>query len=296
MEPFMSSLSKWKLLALLSFLPLASLIGGILWERNAVILLPAPPTGSAPTISLHAYAHDPWDRLLHRFVDESGSVSYADWKGSAADQQSLDQYLFDAGSVSFDQDATRTDELCFWINIYNALTIKGILLEYPTDSILDHVRSVGYNVWKDLRLYVDGRYVSLDDIEHQILRKMNEPRIHFAIVCASAGCPRLRNEAYIPQRLDEQLSDNARQFFSRGNSLQISEDGTTIYLSSILKWFGRDFGPDDASMLSRIMPFLPDRATGLVTASPPPHIQFLDYDWSLNDRQQKRTPSPSSAR
>ncbi len=178
--------------------------------------------------------------------------------------------------------------MAFWINAYNAVTVRGILREYPTTSIRNHTAKIfGYNIWKDLLLVVGGRSYSLEDIEHKVLRHMRDPRIHFAIVCASKGCPRLRNEAYTAERLERQLDDNARHFFAQRQNFRYDPARRHFELSSILKWFGRDFGEDDRAVLRAIAPFLPESAsqvasTGGVTVS------YLTYDWSLNDQPARR--------
>ena len=170
------------------------------------------------------------------------------------------------------------------------MTIEGILQEYPTDSIRNHTSLFGgYNIWKHLPLIVGGRSHSLDKIEHQVLREMNEPRIHFAIVCASVGCPRLLNEAYTSQRIDEQLAANTRDFFSREQNLRLESDGT-LRLSRIVEWFGADFGSNDQGRISFLWTYFPaevQRQLGRTT----PEISYLDYDWALNDQSSK----PASA-
>ena len=130
------------------------------------------------------------------FRSGDGMVNYAAWRGTDTDRKSLQNYLVRLSQASPAVKASRAGQLAFWINAYNATTIEGILQVYPTSSIRNHTAKVaGYNLWKDLPLLVGGKPHSLDAMEHQILRKMGEPRIHFAIVCASVGCPRLMNEA-----------------------------------------------------------------------------------------------------
>jgi len=123
--------------------------------------------------------------------------------------------------------------LAYWINAYNALTVEGILRVYPTTSIRNHTAKLfGYNIWKKLYLYSGGGKINLDSIEHKVLRKMDEPRIHFAIVCASIGCPRLLNKAYASDRIDNQLTTNAIDFFSRSQNLQFDSRNSVIHMSS----------------------------------------------------------------
>ncbi|MFQ5732871.1 MAG: DUF547 domain-containing protein [Planctomycetaceae bacterium] len=160
-----------------------------------------PPLGrSWPAdlrVSVDRIDHSRFDTLLKTYVDGDGYVDYQAWKASAGDRRELQRYLADLGRADLKRRATRSARLAFWINAYNAVTIEGILQVYPTDSIRNHTSPlIGYNIWKHLPLRVADQTVSLNDIEHKILRKMREPRIHFAVVCASVGCPKLRNEAF----------------------------------------------------------------------------------------------------
>lgn len=224
--------------------------------------------------------HAAWDELLKRHVDQDGNVEYCSWK-SGPDREQLLTYLRTAGGI-LDDHSSRDEQIAFWINLYNALTVEGILREYPTPSILDHVRPLGYNIWDDLQLEIAGKWYSLSDIEHRVLRLMKEPRIHFAIVCASRGCPRLRPEAYVGNRLDEQLTDNAKRFFARSERFQVSTAERTYFVSPILKWFAIDFGATDADRFDTIAPYLPISTDQKKQMRNWP-VQYLSYDWSLNE-------------
>ncbi|MDA0834450.1 MAG: DUF547 domain-containing protein [Planctomycetota bacterium] len=231
--------------------------------------------------------HEAWDRLLRKHVDKAGYVDYTQWKASAADQKLLDDYLNHLSAAKISRNSSRESQLAFWINAYNALTVKGILREYPTSSIRNHTaKVVGYNIWKDLQLLVAGKPYSLETIEHEILRKMNEPRIHFAIVCASIGCPRLLNEAYVAERLDEQLTMNTKNFFADRSKFSADTKSGVIHVSPILDWFADDFGKNSAEQLQTIAPYVPDSAQRL-TASGKARVKYLDYDWSLNDQSRR---------
>lgn len=239
---------------------------------------------TAGTKSLDEVDHSAWNSLLQKYVNDNGMVNYRAWHGSRADTQQLDRYLslLSTGNPSR---ATRSGKLAFWINAYNAVTIRGILREYPTSSIRNHTaRIFGYNIWKHLQLYVGGRPYSLEGIEHEILRKMNEPRIHFAIVCASVGCPRLLNEAYTAERVQQQLEDNAKDFFSRRRNFRYDASGQRFYLSEIFSWFGSDFGADQAGQLRRISDWLPTEATRQAAKRNAVSISYLDYNWNLNSQ------------
>jgi len=232
--------------------------------------------------------HTTWDALLRKYVDDAGQVNYNAWKKSAGDVAALDRYLNELSRADTKILTSREGSLAFWINAYNAVTLKGILREYPTSSIRNHTAKIyGYNIWHDLLLVVGDSKISLNDIEHKVLRKSGEMRIHFAIVCASHSCPRLLNEAYTAQKLKQQLTTNTRYFFSSPENFRYRNG--TFYLSSIMKWFSEDFGSNQAAQLRSIAPYLPDRASQQAAAIGSGRISYLDYDWKLNDQATART-------
>lgn len=237
-------------------------------------------------ISIDAVNHAPFDALLQKYVDTEGLVAYRRWKDNAADLFALDDYLAELGRADPDAAATSAGRLAFWINAYNALTLKGVLMKYPLTSIKDVVSHTpgGYNVWRDLLLPVGGADYSLDNIEHDVLRKLGEPRIHFAIVCAAKGCPPLRHRAYTTAGLDEQLADNARRFFARSINYR-ADARRVIHLSQLLQWYGTDFAPNPVEQVRQVRMYFP-------AADPPAwldgddfDVEFdLKYDWALNDQ------------
>ena len=236
-------------------------------------------------LSFDLIDHTVWNELVKKYVDQDGMVDYRSWKAAATDIRSLDQYLSHLSDAAANVSASREAKLAFWINAYNAVTIRGILREYPTTSIRNHTaKFFGYNIWKDLKLYVGGSPYSLDDIEHEVLRKMSEPRIHFAVVCASIGCPRLLSEAYVPGRIDEQLTSNAKDFFARSQNFVYEPGSGRIQLSSILKWYGQDFGSDQQQILNAIAPWLPTSEAQAAAKSGSAKVSYLEYDWKLNQQ------------
>lgn len=239
-------------------------------------------------VPLDQIDHGAWDRLLKEYVDADGMVDYPAWKQSQADLAGLNGYLNTLGHGNPQTKTSPAGKLAFWINAYNAVTVQGILKVYPTSSIRKHTaRAFGYNIWDDLLLRVGSQSYSLNAMEHKILRKLDEPRIHFAIVCASIGCPRLRNEAYMPERIEAQLADNARDFFSRPRNFRAEPAGRTVHVSSILKWFGDDFGPTPRQGLQRLAEYLPDEAARRLVEKGEFSVKYLPYDWDLNDRKPK---------
>lgn len=230
--------------------------------------------------------YQPWTSLLERYCDTKGRVSYAAWKSDAHDVRKLDQFLTQLSHAGPTLKSSRAARLAFWINAYNAVTIRGILREYPTTSIRNHTaRFLGYNIWEDLLLWVGDQTYSLNAMEHDILRKMGEPRIHFAIVCASIGCPRLLNEAYVPDRIDAQLTQSAKAFFADRTKFRYDLQGRRIQLSPILKWFAADFGDTPQQRMEWIAPYLPDEDARRLATSGTATIGYLGYDWNLNDQR-----------
>jgi hypothetical protein len=136
---------------------------------------------------------------------------------------------------------------------------------------------------------VGGKTYSLSQIEHEVLRSMGEPRIHFAIVCASRGCPRLLNRAYTADRLEQQLSENARDFLAKSSNFQYDVGAKTIKISSIMDWFATDFGKTSAEQLKYLSPYLPDQVARKLASSGAARVSYLEYDWSLNDQATQRT-------
>ena len=273
------------------------IVAGILVVAGALWVIVAPRLRSStyaielgkswPAAERIAYDnvdHSAWNSLLGRYVDAEGLVNYRAWKASAEDVSALDHYLEQLSRVGPHKPSSREAKLAFWINAYNAVTVRGILRAYPTTSIRNLTSPVGYNIWEHLLLRVGDETFSLNTMEHQILRKMGEPRIHFAIVCASISCPRLLNEAYTADHLDEQLTENARHFFAQEQNFRIDKKAHRIFLSSILDWFGSDFGATQAEQLARISPYLPNDEARQLAASKNVTVSYLDYDWNLNEQ------------
>lgn len=242
---------------------------------------------SAGRTSMDHVEHSLLDTLLKKYVNRDGLVNYRAIKRSPADMKALDDYLTLLSSADPKLPAKRESQLAFWINAYNAVTLHGMLREYPTPSIKKHVAlAFGYNIWKDLQLYVGGAPVALETMEHEILRPMNDPRIHFAIVCASKGCPRLLNEAYTAERIEDQLELNSRDFFSRAQNFRY--EGNRFYLSSILKWYDSDFGSTRAEQLRAYARWMPTESARSAARSGSVSIRFLGYDWSINEQPPRK--------
>ena len=240
---------------------------------------------AAQQVSIDEVKHDAWDALLKKYVDSDGMVNYKAWNNNQADRQALKTYLEDLSKANPNAKAEQNAKLAYWINAYNALTVEGILRVYPTTSIRNHTARVfGYNIWKNLYLYSGGTKINLDSIEHKVLRKMGEPRIHFAIVCASIGCPRLLNEAYTSDKIENQLTTNSTDFFSRPQNLQVDTAKSKVSLSSIMSWFATDFGDTTSKQIAAIAPYFPEDAKTFL-AKGKFSVDYLDYNWKLNEQK-----------
>jgi hypothetical protein len=227
------------------------------------------------------FDHSAWNDLLKKYVDDKGRVDYSQWKkdGTAA----LEAYLKDVGAAKPSK-MDRPEALAFWINAYNAVTIRAVLEFYPIESIKDKVSHLpgGYNIWKDYLVEIEGKKVSLDGIEHDLLRKMDEPRIHFAINCASKGCVRLFDRAYSGEKVEGQLDEAGRAFFGDPSKFRI-ENGR-VRISELFSWFGEDFGRTPKEQLLRVKTLLPADARKHVEGRERIEFAFLDWDWGLNER------------
>lgn len=248
---------------------------------------------TAETQPVNAKDTQPFDyqdyaTVLSTYVDAQGNIDYAQLQEN---REILDRHNRAIGEVSAATYAAwpEADQIAFWLNAYNSLTLEAIINNYPVDSI----RNIP-GVWKGDTYTVLGEQITLDGIEHQVLRKeFNEPRIHMGLVCASIGCPILIQEPYEGTTLEKQLDDNTRLFLSYDRNFKINPDEETVYLSSIFKWFGDDFKPTydteakftgfnakERSVLNFISGYLEDdRLTQLQQAK---KANYLDYDWSLN--------------
>jgi hypothetical protein len=236
--------------------------------------------------------HRPWDALLRRYVNEVGLVDYAGWKSNPSDVVALDEYLSLLSRADLKQDASRKARLAFWINAYNALTVRGILRDYRTVTLPDSDSlSQPMQALSDMRLPVGDSSLSLDDIEHEVLRVLNEPQAHFALVCGSRGCPRLLNRAYTGADLESQFQENTSAFFADPTKVALDDD-SAVRLSPILKWYADDSGKTPDEILQSIAPQLPTEIKAKLLGRNKLRISYLDYDWSLNDQAAASTDPP----
>jgi len=221
-------------------------------------------------LSVSAFAqrinHSIFTDFLQKQVSTEGAVNY---KNIKANDDELNNYLNQFINVSPPEIWTKNEKLAYWINAYNAFTIKLIIDNYPLESIKDIK-----NPWDQEFIPINGKMLSLKHIEHEILRKMNEPRIHFAIVCASASCPKLQNKAFIAEKLDAQLTAATKEFLMDASKNSIQKN--TIDISKIFKWFSKDF-KENGSLIDFLNTY------SNVKISENAKINYMDYSWELND-------------
>lgn len=224
----------------------------------------------------------PWDELLHQYVDDRGLVDYRAWKQSTS---KLTDWLEELSLINPEQ-LSSDQQLALWLNLYNALTIRQILKRYPLKSILPKFFGIpnwiAFFAFFSRPIYsLNRQRYSLSKIEHDILRQQfSEPRIHFALVCASIGCPLLRNEAYTSDRVTVQLEEDAKRFINNLHKVYYDSEAEILYCSKIFKWYAKDFLQVANSIPEYIQIYLAsDNALNADT-----RIEYLDYDWSLNQR------------
>ncbi len=254
---------------------------GKLFVRILVGLALALVVSSRAQAAEFDQSHSPFDAVLKRYV-KNARVDYAALK---AHPQDLDRYLNQVAAVTKAEFKkwSEAEQVAFLSNAYNAYTLRLIIDHYPLKSI----KAIGgflSGPWDQPIVHLFGETTTLNAVEHKILRKdYSEPRIHFALVCAAKGCPPLRSEAYLADRLNEQLDDQAKQFLATPNKNRVEAGERVVYLSPIFKWYGGDFEKKSGSVLAALQPCW----TGKATATDGFKIRYTDYDWTLNDQTRK---------
>ena len=229
--------------------------------------------------------HGPWDQILRTYLaPDATGLNRFDYAGvSAPDRAALEGYIADLAALPVSRYA-RAEQLAYWINLYNALTVQVVLEHYPVRSIRDIDISPGLfanGPWDKPLLMIEGHAVSLNDIEHRILRPIwRDPRVHYALNCASVGCPDLRRQAFTADLAEALLEAAARDYVNSPRGVRIAEG--RLIVSSIYVWFREDFGGDDAGVISHLKryaaPALAARLAGIEA------LGGHAYDWTLNER------------
>lgn len=256
--------------------------------------------GAPPAADLAAEARAAYARVLAAHVDERGRVDYAALSRDDADLEAFTDWVGSVGDETLAAWPEPT-RLAFWINAYNAHTLRLILDHYPirggtADGPANSILQIPGN-WDGVRFETVGRKQTLDQIEHETIRKrFREPGVHVALVCAAVGCPPLLAEPFDGARLADQLAGQARRYLASPAGLEVDPEGRVLRLSAIFDWFGGDFvadygegtgfpdlSPERAAVCRYVQRFGPPAARALL-ASGDFRLEFLDYDWALNDR------------
>ncbi len=213
--------------------------------------------------------HFEWNRMLKSYVDEEGGVNYKGWK---KEQEALRGYLKAMGQMET-EGFTENDVLAYYINIYNAATVDLILTHYPLESIKD-IEIDGNSAWEHPFILLNEKAITLNHLENEIIRKQfNDPKIHFALVCAAKSCPKLHNRAFTGENLNEVLTTLTTEFINNAEANTIQED--LLVVSRIFEWYSEDFGGKEG-----VIPFVRKHTNKKIGKNPT--LRFQDYDWSLN--------------
>jgi len=243
------------------------------WRKLAIVLpcfiglLATGADGRAGTAGLEVY-----DALLHEHVHDG----HVDYRGFAASEKFGD-YLDEIADRDPESFGSAEERLAFYINAYNALTIQSIVTGKSPANLLGR-----FGFFKRNKHVVAGESISLFDFEHERLIAQKEPRLHFAIVCASASCPPLRSEAYRPEILDQQLDDQAIKFINDSSKNAFDEEKKIAWLSKIFKWYREEFETIDSSIGDYVAFYLKDPGRASALKEGEYKIKFQKYDWSLN--------------
>jgi hypothetical protein len=247
-----------------------------------------------PAVAQEIPDHGTFGRVLEQHLQGF----FVDYAAIRADPRDLEDYLTQqaATPASVVEGAPRNTQLAFWINAYNACALKLVVDHYPIEkrgglgAVVNVVRGIPANsiqqipdTWKREFCDVAGKTRSLDEIEHEIIRPMGEPRIHFAVNCASRSCPVLAPKPYTGEGLDEELDAAVARFVADVSQYRLERgEGAVLHVNKILEWYGDDFGGEEG-VLAFLMKYIPEADAEYIRQHGPARLAFEDYDWTLND-------------
>jgi len=231
------------------------------------------------------HSHQPYAHVLKKSVKDS-LVNYGALK---SDHKDLNTYLDQLAGVP-EKDFkkwSRSQQLSFLINLYNAQTLQLIINHYPLKSIKD-IGNFLKGPWDQPVVRLFGKEITLNKLEHELLRKeYQEPRLHFVLVCAALGCPPLQEEPYLPDKLEQQFEDQGKRFLANRHKNSVNVHEHVIYLSPIFRWFEDDFVNKSGSVLAFVQPYFPLETTRALLKGGF-KIRYTDYNWSLNDSSSQK--------
>ena len=236
-------------------------------------------TGPCRWVSAAGFDHSIFDRILKTYVNDQGLVDY---NGIAADQD-FKKYMELLATAQVNS-MSHNGRLAFWIDAYNAVTIDKVIKWKPKKSVRETLIP---GIWTSTKFFtsrentVAGKRLSQDDIENEILRKrFKDPRIHFAIICASSGCPPLPRFAYTEENVQTRLEEETRKYINSQRGTRVDLADNTLYLSKLFDWYAGDFESKSGSVLNFIKPYLDEKTLAFLERNP--KIAYLNYDWALN--------------
>lgn len=211
--------------------------------------------------------HMVWDQLLLLNVSNDGKVDY---KGFIRDKFLFDKYFKSLSTNYPAENSETTEKLAYWVNLYNAIVMKMVIDHYPIKSINDLE-----NPWKKKSITINNKEYSLDDIEHKVLRKMNEPRIHFLLNCAATSSPKLWNRAYTSRNITQALEEKTIEYINDPSKNLVASDN--VKLSKVFEWYAKDF--DNGNIKNYVNQYAREKIQNSIK------IAYLEYDWSLNEKK-----------
>lgn len=237
---------------------------------------------SSPSSAQSRPSHEAWGTILERYVSQApdgvNRVDYAALKDSEADREALDRYIAQFADADFDA-MSRDEQFAAWANLYNAVTVRYVVGKYPIDTIKPWYST---GPWKSIKVEAGGETISLDGIEHDVLRVQwsDDPRLHYAINCASYSCPNLRKAPWVAATLDADLDEAARDYVNNPRGVLVRDKGG-LRVSSIYDWFRKDFGGSEEAVIEHLLRYAGAALASEIRARP--DIVGHDYGWSLND-------------
>lgn len=231
-------------------------------------LLPAAVINAQPADT--PFSHDLFQNVISKYVDD-GNVNYPEINTD----KSYHDYISQLEKTTRFQNSN--EELSYWINAYNALAIKGILDGRSPETFFG---KIGY--FYNAEYLVNERTTNLYDLEHDVIIPLGEPRIHFALNCASASCPKLNSEVYRAEKLEQQLENAATMFINDSSHNRFEHQTKTAYISKIFDWFEDDFVKHSGTVQNYIALYIKDEVVSTALANNEYEIKFMEYDWSLN--------------
>ncbi len=217
--------------------------------------------------------YDLYAQILKKYVNDQGQVDYAGLKTNPDDLNEFVQQMESTNLSGFSLDELKA----FWINAYNVITLKVVTDKYPVQGI----RRINFGLVWQVPRKAAGKNYSLGHIEHKIIRPMNDPRIHFALNCASLGCPRLSREPFLPERIDQQLDREARRFINDPEKVRLDRAANILRHSVLFDWFKEDFLKESGSILDYIKMYI-NESDKFYLDSNPVTLRANEYDWGLN--------------